>query len=878
MMEPERWHQIEELFHSALDCAPDRRASFLNSACAADPSLRKEVESLLASYEKGSFTETPAFAEGIKLLEENEARSLAGQDIGPYKVIRKIGQGGMGAVYLAARADQAFQKEVAIKLIKGGQDTEDVIQRFRSERQILASLDHPNITRLLDGGTTEDGLPYFVMEYIQGEPIDEYCDTHKLNITDRLKLVQSVCSAVHYAHQNLVIHRDIKPGNILVTAEGVPRLLDFGIAKLLAAEPSVADRTVTMARRLTPESASPEQVRGGNITTASDVYSLGVLLYKLLSGHSPYGLQAKSSEEFERAICEVDPEKPSAVIDRVGESGANGATTPQSVSETREGTLDKLRRRLRGDLDNIVLMALRKEPQRRYSSVLQLSEDIRRHLEGLPVIARRDTTGYRTAKFVGRHKTGVAAAALIFLSLAIGIVATLRQARIAAAERDKARLEKTKADRINSFLRDMLSFSDTRSGSANTKKGHDATLADMLDVAGPRAETELNDQPAVKAEMLRTIGAAYTIQPRFDLAEHYLRAALDTDLKFYGPEHPETARTLETLGVTLGNKGDYPGAEKVLSQALAIYRKQPKDANLDARSFAETLSTLGLLTMKIDGKYPEAETLLLEAVSLGPMLNGKDRALAAHAENFLAALHADRGDYQQAETQARRALDEFQKMGGSERAETADAEINLGSILRIRGQYAQAEPFLQEGLNTFRQLLGDQHPSVAYAWTHMGQLHYLEGKYAEAEEEIRKALKFYEAALPKGHGALSSPLTVLGLILNKMGRSAEAETNLREALEIRTRLVPKGNYLIAITQGALGECLTTEKKYAEAEPLLSESYATFKTVQTDQSPLTQEAARRLVTLYQSWGKPEEAARYQATLPRSAEGQPDSRKP
>jgi eukaryotic-like serine/threonine-protein kinase len=871
-MELERWRQIEHLFHSALDCEPGHRAAFLDSACAGDTSLRQEIQSLLDSYEKGSFTETPAFAEGIKLLEENEERSLAGRNIGPYRVIRKIGQGGMGAVYLAARADQAFQKEVAIKLIKRGQDTEDVIRRFRGERQILASLDHPNITRILDGGT-DDGLPYFVMEYIQGQPIDKYCDAHKLDTTQRVKLFQSVCTAVHFAHQNLVIHRDIKPGNILVTAEGIPRLLDFGIAKLLAAEPSVADPTVTLARRMTPESASPEQVRGGFITTASDVYSLGVLLYKLLTGHSPYHLKGRSTDEIERAICEEDPEKPSAVIDR-----AEGTLTPQTISETREGTPDKLRRKLCGDLDNIVLMALRKEPQRRYASVLQFSEDLRRHLEGLPVLARRDTPGYRAAKFVGRHKTGVAAAALICLSLAAGIVATLRQARIAREERDTARVEKAKADRINAFLQDMLGFSDTRSGSVNTKKGHDATLADMLDVAGPRAENELNDQPAVKAEMLRTIGVAYTIQPRFDLAEHYLRAALNTDLKLYGSEHQETAKTLHLLGVAFGNKGDYKGAEQFQRQALAIYSKQPKDENLDARSFAETLSTLGLLAMRIDGKYEEAESLLLEAVSLAPRLKGKDRALVAHALNFLAALYSDRGDYQQAETVARRALDEFQRMGGSERSEVADTEINLGSILRTRGQYAEAEPFLQDGLSVFRQLLGEEHPSVAYAWVHLGQLHYLEGKFADAEEEARKAVRIYEAKLSKGHGATSSAYTLLGFVLNKTGRSAEAEPKLREALQIRNRILPKGHYYIAITQGALGECLITEKRYAEAEPLLLESYATLKTVQGERSPLTMDAARRLVTLYQSWDKPEQAARYQVAVAQSASKQPAPRAP
>lgn len=869
-MDPERWRQIEDLFHSALECEPGRRAAFLDSACAGDLSLRKEVGSLLASYEKGSLTESPAFVEGIKLLEEKEARSLAGQNIGPYKVIRKIGEGGMGAVCLAARADQAFQKEVAIKLIKRGTDTEDVIRRFRSERQILASLDHPNITRLLDGGTTEDGLPYFVMEYIQGQPIDTYSDSHKLDITQRLALFQGVCGAVHYAHQNLVIHRDIKPGNILVTAEGVPRLLDFGIAKLLAAEPSIADPTLTMARRMTPESASPEQVRGGNITTASDVYSLGVLLYKLLTGHSPYRLAGRS-DEFERAICELDPEKPSAVIDREEDT-----RTPQSVSATREGSPDKLRRRLRGDLDNIVLMALRKEPLRRYASVLQFSEDIRRHLEGLPVMARRDTPGYRTAKFVGRHKTGVAAAALIFLSLAAGIVATLRQAHIAAAERDKARVEKTKADRINAFLQDMLGFSDTRSGSANTRKGHDATVADMLDEAARRVDTELNDEPEVKAEMLRTIGTTYEIQPRFDLAERYMRAALDLDQKLYGPNHQETARTTEALGVVLGMKGDYAGAEQQCRLALSIYRKQPKDVSLDVPQFADTLLTLGLMD-RVKGQFQEAESLWQEALSFAPRLTGKDREKVARVLSFLSVLHADRGDYSQAEAFARRALETYREMG-TERFGLAEGDVNLGVMLRTEGKYAEAEPLFRDGLAMYRSLLGEEHPSVAYAWLHLGQLHYLEGKYAEAEEEVGKSLKIDQQKLPPGHPALASNYIALGLILNKTGRSAEAEPKLREALQIRTRVIPKGHYLFAVSQGALGECLTTEKKYVDAEPLLSESYSTLKSVQGEQSPLTREAARRLVTLYQSWGKPEEAVRYRDAAAQSSSEQPTSRTP
>jgi serine/threonine protein kinase/Flp pilus assembly protein TadD len=864
-MDSERWRQIENLFHSALDCEPARRAAFLDSACASDASLRREVDSLLASYEKGSFTETAAFAEGIKLLDAKEDSSLAGRNIGPYKVIRKIGQGGMGAVYLASRADQAFQKEVALKLIKRGQDTDDVIRRFRSERQILARLDHPNITQLLDGGTTEGGLPYFVMEYIQGQPIDQYCDQNKLSITQRLKLFQIVCSAVQYAHQNLVIHRDIKAGNILVTKEGLPRLLDFGIAKLLASDPSSPDPTMTVARRMTPESASPEQVRGGPITTASDVYSLGVLLYKLLTGRGPYPLAGRPSEEIERAICEQEPEKPSAVVGRARVSDSANSTAAQKINEPREDTPDKLRRRLQGDLDNIVLMALRKEPQRRYASAEQLSQDITRHLENLPVNARADTARYRAAKFIARHKTGVAAAALIAVSLVGGIVATSWQARVARAQRDRVQIEKAKADRINAFLQDMLGFSDTRSGSPNVKKGHDATLADMLDVAGPRAEKELDEQPAVKAEVLRTIGNAYTIQPRFDLAEHYLREAFDTDVKVYGLNHQETARTSYLLGVALGNKGDYAGAEKLFRQAMAIYREHGKDPDLEVRNFAENLNSLGLILLRVKGQFQEAESLWLEVLSFSPKLTGKDRAQVAAAENFLAAFHSDRGEYSEAESWGRKSVDEYQRLG-TERFQVAESEVNLGAILRTMGQYPEAEKLLQDGLSIYRQLLGDEHPSVAYAWVHLGQLHYLEGHYPEAEEEAERAASIYKAKLPKGHGAITSAYTLQGLVLNKTGRPADAERILREALEIRLRVLPKGHYLVALTQGALGDCLTTQKRYAEAEPLLQESYNAINAVQGQHSPLTQEAVRRLIVLYEAWGKRGEATAYQKLVP------------
>ncbi|HEY6186653.1 MAG TPA: protein kinase [Pyrinomonadaceae bacterium] len=394
-MDPESWKKVEEIFESALQRAPDERSAYLEIACRGDESLRSQVETLIESYERaGSFIEAPALGvDSIPTLVDDAPTGMIGKRIGSYKLVREIGRGGMGSVYLAVRADSEFQKRVAIKLIKRGMDTDFIIRRFRHERQILASLDHSYIARLLDGGTTEDGLPYFVMEYVEGKSIYHYCDVQKLSIPERLKLFRKVCSAVHHAHQNLIIHRDIKPSNILVTAEGIPKLLDFGIAKIL--NPEIGghglDPTSIALRMMTPEYASPEQVRGEPATAASDVYTLGVLLYELLTDHRPYRLRSRAPQELARVICEEEPERPSVAVNQIEVIPNEGTEpieiTPDTVSRARNSTTEQLRRQLSGSLDNIVLKALRKEPHRRYQSVEEFSDDIKRYLEGHPVLA-----------------------------------------------------------------------------------------------------------------------------------------------------------------------------------------------------------------------------------------------------------------------------------------------------------------------------------------------------------------------------------------------------------------------------------------------------------------------------------------------------------
>src|SRR5208283_1705929 len=432
---PVTWIQVREILDEALQIPAEDRSRYLDHACP-QPELRRYVDSLIISYDKADeFLERPALDLHAEPWSEPELAQLwVGRRIGAYLIEKEIGEGGMGTVFQAVRADDEYQKRVAIKLVKGGFASSSAIARFKAERQILAGLEHSNIARLMDGGRTEEGYPYLVMELVDGVAIDEYCDAHKLTINQRMQLFRAVCDAVQFAHQNLIIHRDLKPGNILVTEDGIPKLLDFGIAKLLGPDSlsPTPEQTVDLLRMLTPEYASPEQIRREPVNTATDVYSLGVVLYILLTGHRPYQVTGSSPQALAETICHTEPIMPSEIVVRTETIGPPSednklTVTPESVSSARNSKPDKLCRRLLGDLDNIALMALRKDPQRRYSSVEQFSDDVRRHHEGLPVRARKDTFTYRSSRFVKRHKLAVAAVTIFVITLLGGIAATMRQ-------------------------------------------------------------------------------------------------------------------------------------------------------------------------------------------------------------------------------------------------------------------------------------------------------------------------------------------------------------------------------------------------------------------------------------------------------------------
>jgi non-specific serine/threonine protein kinase/serine/threonine-protein kinase len=538
--------------------------------------------------------------------------------VGPYRLIRELGRGGMGTVYLAVRSDDAFQKRVAVKILKRGMDTEAIVRRFRNERQILASLEHPHIAGLLDGGTTPDGLPYFAMEYVEGQPIDEYADAQHLDTTGRLRLFRKVCAAVQYAHQNLIIHRDLKPANVLVTADGTPKLLDFGIAKLLNPELGGATLAPTVAgfNLMTPEYASPEQVRGEAVTTATDVYSLGVLLYELLTGRRPYRLNSRSPEEIARVVCNSTPVRPSTAVTRVADFAGSDAVTGEPAVTLAEihftGTgrqravdPERLSRRLAGDLDNIVLKALSKEPGRRYLSVDQFSEDVRRHLQGLPVIARKDTLGYRTAKFVRRNRAAVAGAAAVFLALVGGIVGTTWQARVARAERARAEQRFNDVRHLaNSFLfevhdavRDLpgstparrlmvtrgLEYLDKLSQDAGNRPDLQRELANAYlrvgDVQGRPLNPNLGD----------TAGALASYEKSTALFDALAGAGADATLE------RERANAYVRMSEVLSSTGDTARALEFARRALALQQKVTGVTSpLDARNaLAATHSRVG---------------------------------------------------------------------------------------------------------------------------------------------------------------------------------------------------------------------------------------------------------------------------------------------
>ena len=760
-MEPARLQAIETIFHAALGVEQGQRDAFLREQCAGDDSLRREVEALLAAHETaGGFIETPIATLDERLFEDEEADRLVGQMIGHWEILKRIGSGGMGAVYLARRADRQYEQQVAIKLIKRGMDTEAMLRRFRNERQILAGFDHPNIARLLDGDTTEDGLPYFVMEYVEGLPIDEYCERHALDVTERLRLFRQVCAAVSYAHRRAVIHRDLKLSNILVGADGVPKLLDFGIARLLQVG-DVAESPATMLeqRVMTPEYASPEHLRGEPVTTASDVYSLGVVLFRLLTGQRPYRVKVQSMQDMARAVGQTEPQRPSAVTDAT--SG----------------------RRLRGDLDNIVLMALRKEPERRYPSVEQFSEDIRRHLEALPVLARRDTLAYRAGKFIRRNTAASVAATLVVLSLVGGIVATSWQAQRARMQEAIAVAEKARAERrfneVRQLARSVIfdyhdAIKDLSGATAIRERLVKDGLAYLDSLAGEAGgDPELQRELAAAYDRVGDVrGANYTAANLGDItgaADSYMKAlgireallaALPGDLQ----NRRDLAASYRKIGVQLLETSDAARGREYLRKALAFYEQLAADQpeNMEIRKgLGAAHNALGLAledTGDVAGalaNHRKALTLREALLAADPGDENLRRSVVISDINLGRALVLS-GDFQGGLASNRKALVTCEALV-AENPSRADHRRLLANTYQNDGDYRAILDDVDGAIQSFRKklpldeqaLTDDPHNAVArsdiaYTYYRLGNLLAEAGSYGKALPYYHKALAEHE--------------------------------------------------------------------------------------------------------------------------------------
>lgn len=772
-MTPERWSEVGRLFDAAHDLAPDRRAAFLEVSCG-DPEMRSEVESLLASMDHAdSFLERPVSAE----------RSETPRRIGPYEVVEEIGRGGMGVVLEARRRDQGFERVVAIKLVKRGMDTDFILRRFESERRILAGLDHRNIARVLDGGSTEEGLPYFVMERIEGRNIVVYCQEENLGVPERLALFRQVCAAVQYAHQHLVIHRDLKPSNIVVTTEGIVKLLDFGLARVMeGGEGETIDRTQTAVRLFTPEYASPEQVRGEALTTATDVYSLGVVLYELLTGERPYRLKSRRPEEITAAVLEQQPQKPST------------------------------KARLPRDLDAIVLAALRKEPGRRYASAEQLSEDIRRHREGLPVRARPDRFGYRAGKFVQRHKAPVAAGTLVAAALVGALSVSVVQTRAARAERDRAQREAAKALQVSAFLRGLFESSYPR-----RLKGQKLMAQDLIDLGVAKVDRDLASQPTIQASMLALLGSVYSEMGLESKARPLLERSLAIRERRLGRDHRETAESLYFLGRLEERGGDYGAARILLERAVAIRETLPP-----APSLAEALSELGV-TVAALGDVARAERLMeravaVERISGGPSLH-KWLTNLADIENSL-------GNYEREGALLERALAIGVRKEGRVDIELDVTLLNLASLYRVREEFDRALPLFEQALALEEEAFGRDNGGVAFTLGEMGELCLAMGDRPRARKLVGRSIETIERVLGPSHRLIAEPLRYEGLLLLAEGRPREAVPLFERSLGVRERMFAGENHSeIAVLLVDIARAKRVSEGPRSAEPILRRALA-----------------------------------------------------
>jgi len=812
MTSNDREQRVHEIFDEVVDMPPEQREASLADRCAGDTELMAAVQSLLQSDEAtDAFLEPPVASALAGLMAQEVAADLVGTLVGPYRIKRLIASGGMGTVYQAARVDGAPGQDVAVKVIREGLRGPDMLRRFDRERKLLASLGHANVASLVDAGVTPDGFPYLVMEYIDGEAIDTYCDGRTLTVRQRLHLMLDVCAAVTYAHRNLLVHRDIKPSNILVTRAGVPKLLDFGIAKLIPDHDDTAawTRTATERRIVTPQYASPEVLRGEPVSTTMDVYSLGLVLFELLTGRRPYNVTDRSAGSAERLICELEPPAPSAVVlrpdERVSSTGTRTLVNPDELARRRGASPHDLRRMLRGDLDTVVMTALHKDVGRRYQSVEQLASDVERYLTGFPILARKDSFSYRIAKFYDRHRLGVIMSGVAMLCLFVGVAGVVYGYVHARRETRVAQLEAAKASQINAFLHEMLAAADPEDGRT------DMSVREVLDAASLRLEQDSFSMPEVRAAVHQTVGETYLNLGLHAEAEPHLREAVRLRLALE-PERPrDSCASLLALGRALRLRGSHEEAEITLQDALSRSRRLgTEDLPLVVQSL------IALARVKEDqGAFGTAESLLREAIEQGRGVYGPVHRDVAEAMERLGMVLSGTGKQDEATQLCRQALAINQSLFGSKHVRVSNSLRRLAVVLQEQSRFEEAEPLYRESLAMHRALFGNEHPEVARVLNNLGWLLFVTGRQEEGREMLRESLSLRRRIFGDKHISVATTLNNLAATLEP----APAEPLLRESLALSEEIYGRRHFSVGRTSQNLATCLKDQGKLTEAGPL-----------------------------------------------------------
>ncbi|MEM8930232.1 MAG: serine/threonine-protein kinase [Acidobacteriota bacterium] len=820
-MTPKDWLLADEIVQGALDVTPEEWPAFLDRACAARPDLRPEVDALLrADSSAEDFLDQPLVGEAVPPIEQ----WLPGGRVGPYRLIREIGFGGWSRVYLAERDDEQFERRVAVKVVDAGPSGDLVAARFRVERQILAGLEHPSIARLLDGGETADGRLYFVLEHVDGTPVDRFVAEAGLEIEARLRLMLRVCDAVAFAHEHLIVHRDLKPGNLLVTADGSPKLLDFGIAKVLepSAFPQTIQATRTGHRPMTPAYAAPEQVRGGAITTATDVYALGLMLYEWLTGRRAYDLRGMQLAEIERTVCEREPPRPSQALaqdlagggPRQGRSGHERSEHERSehdqARQAGRRPVDATPSRLAGDLDDIVATALAKDPTRRYRTARHFAEDLRRHLDGEPVSARTVTWWYRTERFVHRHRLGVASAFALCGVLVTFVVLLWVQSRQLEVERDVARFERDSAEAVTTYLVETFAEADPE-----RSRGRDVSAREMLD-RGLERLGQLSDQPAAEARLLTALGKVYAGLGAMPEAVDLLERARDQVRSIDGSDPLWLARVLHELGKVLLLDDRFEQAEPAILEALEIRRSL---LGLGHRDTAFSLALHGDW-MAYRGFYDEANETISAALEAFDA-TGCDRDRFELEKNRAVVLGM-LGRPADAESRFDQLVEQAGAEGclGTDHPLVLDARAHRAQVVAARDRML-ARNLIEEVLADQQRVLGSNHPDVARTLSR--RTWYLATDEPErAIDNERQALAINRRIWNDESWVVSMNHGAIGVLLDRLGRSAEAEEHFRRAAESADASVPATHMWRTRTKMLLARYLLRQGRFAEAEPLLRE--------------------------------------------------------